>query len=134
MRGKKAKGKEEREKAEIAGGGENRQMVRGRETEGDEREVKRSDGGREEEVGRMIATKAVGGGQIRSKLLRHPTWANSLAGEISRTFLGTSIAWRHWFARNICTFMVFRDLILVHLECNVHIPSRTCTLDSIFHF
>ena len=72
-------------------------MVRGRETEEDEREVERSDGGRGEEVGRMIAAKAVGGGQIRSKLLRHPTWANSLAGDLSNVpwDLDPTIAWRH---------------------------------------
>lgn len=51
----------------------------------------------------MIATKAVGGGQIRTKLLRHPTWASSLAGDLSNLprDLDLTIATVTSFARNI---------------------------------
>lgn len=73
----------------------------------------------------MIATKAVGGGQIRSELLRHPTWASSLAGDLSNLprDLDLTIATVTSFARNILSW--FRDPSFVHSE-------RTCMLDSMF--
>lgn len=51
----------------------------------------------------MIAAKVVGGGQIRTKLLQHPTWASSLEPSSGpRPHDRTATL----FVRNIYTFTV----------------------------
>lgn len=52
--------------------------ARGRASKGDEREVKEEWWKKRGSSWSMIAAKVVGGGQIRTKLLQHPTWASSL--------------------------------------------------------